>query len=208
MNIVEICRLLPLHGQLIFCLIVLFSIVTLAVIVERFSCFHRMKIDPPSAMSRIEPLLRKDKILEAVSLCDKNSQAITRIIKAGILKHDRSIEKITESMKCQMRLELIPLEKYLALLASIAYITPLLGFTGTILGMMDTFFRLQAAAEFLGPGDLAAGIGEALLTTAAGLVVAIPGILAHNYFRARIDNMKAGIEQIISTVSSILHGSG
>ena len=207
MNIAEILEIIPLHGRIIFYLILLFSTVSFALIVDRFICFRRARLAPERTMAKIDPLLRKGKILEAVSLCDKQSRGVTRIIKAGILKHDRGPEKIREAMEQQARMELMPLEKYLPVLASISYVAPLLGFTGTILGMMDIFFQIRLAGEFMGSGDLAGGIAEALFTTAAGIIVAIPSILAYNYFRARIDAVEFNMEQITSEVAGILRGN-
>ena len=204
MNIADILSTIPVHGRLIFYLIVLFSVISLAIIAERFFYFRKASLNPAKAMTKIDPMLRKGKILEAVSLCDKNSMAVTRIIKAGILKHDREPDRIKEAMGDQARLELMPLEKYLSLLASIAYITPLLGFTGTILGMTDTFLQLRLAGEFIGSGELAGGVGEALFTSAAGIITAIPAILAYNYFNARVEAIKIKMEQIASDVAGIL----
>lgn len=204
MNTAEILGAMPLHGRLIFYLIVLFSVVSLALIIERFLYFRRAKLNPVKIMSKIDPLIRKGKILETVSLCDKNSMAVTRIIKAGILKHDRDPDRIKEAMENQARLELMPLEKYLPTLAAIAYTAPLLGFAGTLLGMTETFLQLRLAGEFLGSGQLAGGVGEALFTSAAGIVTAIPAILAYNYFNARIEAVKIRMERIYSEVAGIL----
>jgi biopolymer transport protein ExbB len=207
MNIAEILRIIPLHGSLIFYLIMLFSVISFAIIIERFLFFARAKLAPEKTISKIEPLLRKGKILEAVSLCDKNSLAVTRIIKAGILKHDREPDRIKDAMEYQSRIELMPLGKYLQLLASIAYVAPLLGFAGTILGMTDAFLQVRLAGEFIGSGDLAGGIGEALFTTAAGIIVAIPSILAYNYFNAKIEVVKIKMARISSEVAGILRGN-
>ncbi len=207
MNTAEIIGIIPVHGRLIFYLILLFSTISFAIMIERFVYFKRAKLNPEKTMSKIDPLLRKGKILEAVSMCDKNALALTRIIKAGILKHDRDPDRIREAMENQTRIEMMPLEKYLSFLASIAYITPLLGFTGTILGMMDSFMEIKLAGEFLGSGDLAGGIGAALFTTAAGIIVAIPAILACNYFNARISAIKISMQQISSEVTGILRGN-
>lgn len=203
-SIAEILGIIPLHGRLIFFAIALFSVVSLAVIIERFSFFRKAGLSPEKTMSQIDPLLRKGRILEAVSLCDKKSAAVNRIIKAGVLKHDRQPERIKEAMANQAKLELLPLEKYLPLLASAAYIAPLLGFAGTVLGMTDTFLRIRLAGEFLGSGDLAGGVGEALFTTAAGIIAAIPAILAHNYFSARVEAVRIKTEQLASEVAGIL----
>ncbi len=207
MNTAEIIGIIPIHGRLIFYLIILFSTISFAIIIERFAYFKKARLNPEKTMSKIDPLLRKGKILEAVSVCDKNSLALTRIIKAGILKHDRDPDRIKEAMENQTRLEMMPLEKYLSFLASIAYITPLLGFAGTVLGMTDSFMEIKLAGEFLGSGDLAGGIGAALFTTAAGIVVAIPAILAYNYFKARISAIKINMQHISSEVAGILRGN-
>jgi len=189
-NLFQMGKDLAFHGQVLLYLILFCSVVSVAIIIDRFISFHKAGLNAGKFMSKLSPILKKEKIIEAISLCDKYQSAITRIIKAGILKHDRGKTKIREAMEERSRLELSQLEKYLPVLSTIAYIGPLLGFLGTVLGMIEVFMQSQSEVEFMAPGHLTAGFGEALFTTAAGLIVAIPIILAHNYFLSRIDGIR------------------
>ena len=104
--------------------------------------------------------------------------------------------------------ELPFLEKYLQLLSTIAHICPLLGILGTVSGMIELFSDIQSQAGVIGPGELAGGIWEALITTAAGLAVAIPSLLAHNYFVSRVDGFLTDVEQASMELSTLLTAKG
>lgn len=175
-NLFQMGKELASHGQVLIYLILFCSVVAFAIMIDRFMSFHKAALNREKFMSNLSPILKREKIIEAISLCDKYHSAITRIIKAGILKHDSGKTKIREAMKERCEVEISHLEKYLPILGTIGYIAPLLGLLGTVLGMIEVFMQLQSEVEFIGPGDLAGGIGEALFTTAAGLVVAIPTI--------------------------------
>lgn len=202
-NLLQIGKELAYHGQVLIYLIVLCSVVSVAIIIDRLISFHKAGLNFQKFMSRLAKILRRDRIIEAISLCDKYPSAIARAVKAGILKHDKGKEEIQDAMNEMARLEILRLEKYIPILASIAYIAPLLGFLGTVLGMTEIFAQIQSNVELAGPGDLAQGMAEALLTTAAGFVVAIPSILAHNYFHSNIDGIKTDVEQAGSEIASI-----
>ena len=201
-NLLQMGKDLAYHGQVLIYLILMCSVISAAIIIDRLISFHKASINLEKFMRRLSPILKRDKIIDAISLCDKYPSIIARTIKAGILKHDRGKTKIKEVMEERSKLEILHLERYLSTLATIAYTAPLLGFLGTILGMIELFVQIQNTAGLLGPGDLAGGMGEALFTTAAGLVVAIPSILAHNYFLSRIDGLKADVEQTASELAS------
>ncbi len=203
-NLFQMGKALAYHGQVLIYLMLFCSVVSLAIIINRFISFHKAGLNREKFMSRLSPILKREKIIEAISLCDKYHSAITRIIKAGILKHDRGKGKIQDAMQERSQLELSQLEKYLPILGTIAYIAPLLGFLGTVLGMIEVFMQLHIQVEFIGPGELAGGMGEALFTTAAGLIVAIPAILAHNYFSSRIDGIRQDSVKTVSEIVDIL----
>jgi biopolymer transport protein ExbB len=194
---------LAFHGQVLIYLILFCSVVSFAIIIDRFISFHKAGLNRAKFMSKLSPILKREKIIEAISLCDKYPSALTRIIKSGVLKHDRGKTKICEAMKERAQLELSQLEKYLPVLATIAYIAPLLGFLGTILGMIEIFMQLHREVGLIGPGSLAGGLGEALFTTAAGIIVAIPAILAHNYFLSRMDEIRRDSDRTMSKLADI-----
>lgn len=202
-NLFQMGKDLALHGQVLIYLICFCSVVAFAIVIDRFISFHKAGLNRAKLMSKLLPILKRGKIIDAISLCDKYRSAITRITKAGILKHDRGETKIREEMEERSKLEISQLEKYLPVLSTIAYVAPLLGFLGTVLGMIEAFMQLQNESGLIGPGDLAAGFGEALFTTAAGLIVAIPAILAHNYFLSRIGEIKTDVERSVYELINI-----
>jgi biopolymer transport protein ExbB len=193
-------------GPLMY-LIVLCSIVALAVIIERLYHLYRAKIDSEIFMESISSTLKRNRIMEAIDLCEKTPGPVAHIIKAGILKHDRSRSEIKEAIEDAGIYEVPRLEKNLGALATIAHISPLLGLLGTVTGMVRAFQVIQEKATSLhlvSPGDLAGGIWEALITTAAGLIVAIPTFVAYNYLVSRVKGFIVEMERSATDLISIL----
>lgn len=178
--------------------ILLCSILGLAIILEKFLQLHSIKIDTGKFLSTLFDSLRRNKIKEAINLCDATNAPIARILKAGTLKYDRSRDEIEETMEDASLYEIPRLERKLNALATIAHISPLLGLLGTVTGMVRCFQTIQLKSTALNPvspGDLAGGIWEALLTTVAGLIVAIPAYVAYNYFVSRVNNIVIDTER-------------
>ena len=197
-------------GPLIY-LIILCSIVALAVIIERLYHLHRARIDSDKFMESISNTLRRNRVMEAIDLCEKTPGPVAHIIKAGILKHDRSRTEIKEAIEDAGVCEIPRLEKNLGALATIAHISPLLGLLGTVTGMVRAFQIIQEKATSLhlvSPGDLAGGIWEALITTAAGLIVAIPTFVAYNYLVSRVKGFILEMERTTTDLINILAQRG
>ena len=193
-------------GPLMY-LIILCSIVALAVVIERLYHLHRAKIDSDKFMESISNTLRRNRIMEAIDLCEKTPGPIAHIIKAGILKHDRSRVEIKEAIEDAGIYEVPRLEKNLGALATIAHISPLLGLLGTVTGMVRAFQIIQEKATLLhpvSPGDLAGGIWEALITTCAGLIVAIPTFVSYNYLVSRAKGFILEMERSATDLINIL----
>lgn len=177
--------------------IILGSIFALAIIIERLYHLHRARIDTRTFMDEIVQSLKRNKIMEAIDKCDKTPGPIAHILKSGILKHDRSRQEIKEAIEDAGLHEVPRLEKRLNILATIAHISPLLGLLGTVTGMVKCFQVIQQKSTSLypiSPGDLAGGIWEALITTVAGLVVAIPTLVAYNYLVSMVDDLVLEME--------------
>lgn len=193
-------------GPLMY-LIVLCSIVAMAVVIERLYHLRRAKIDSDKFMESISNTVKRNRIMDAVDLCEKTPGPIAHIIKAGILKHDRSRHEIKEAIEDAGIYEVPRLEKNLGALATIAHISPLLGLLGTVTGMVRAFQIIQEKATSLhpvSPGDLAGGIWEALITTCAGLIVAIPTFVAYNYLVSRVKGFILEMERTATDLINIL----
>jgi len=187
--------------------ILLGSIFALAIILEKLFYLHKIKIDTQDFLGRILNKIKHHQIKEALAICDNTRNPISNILKAGILKYDRSRDQIKESIEDASLYEIPKLEKNLSLLATIAHISPLLGLLGTVTGMVRCFQSIQAKATTfhpVSPGDLAGGIWEALLTTVAGLIVAIPVYVAYNYLVGRINNFILEMEKASTELVNFL----
>jgi len=188
-------------------LIILSSILAFGVVIERIYNLTRARIDANKFMDSIAAILKRNKIIEAIELCNSMPGPIAHIIKAGILKHDRSKPEIKEAVEEAAELEIPRLEKHLPVLATVAHIAPLLGLLGTVTGMIKSFQVIQEKALALAPvnpGDLAGGIWEALLATLAGLAVAIPTYVAYNYLVSQVDNLIYDMERSATDLVNIL----
>ncbi len=193
--------------------IILCSIIAFGIILERFYYLRKIKIDTVAFMNKIEAALKRHKIAEAVKICEDTPGPIARIIKAGLLKHDRPRQEMREAIEDAGHQEVPRLEKYIKILATIAHIAPLLGLLGTVAGMAKAFQVIHLKAVALNPvntADLAGGIWQALLTTAAGLIVAIPAIVAYHYLVSKVQNfvleMERSATELINMMSQRIEG--
>lgn len=188
-------------------LIILSSMLALAVVIERLYHLNRARIDSDKFMDGITDILKRNKIIEAIEMCNRTPGPIAHIVKAGILKHDRSKPEIREAVEEAGQLEVPRLERHLPILATIAHIAPLLGLLGTVTGMIRAFQVIQqkaAAMTPVNPGDLAGGIWESLLATLAGLSVAIPTYVAYNYLVSQVGGLIYDMERSATDLVNLL----
>ena len=194
-------------GGPVMYVILLCSIVAFAVVIERFLQLRKARIDTDKFMSEISNLLKRNRIMEAIDMCNQTSGPISQVVKAGILKHDRSKPEIREAIEDAAVSEIPILEKNLSMLATIAHIAPLLGLLGTVTGMVRAFQVIEQKATALqpvNPKDLAGGIWEALLTTVFGLCVAIPTYVAYNYFVTKVNGFILEMEKSATDLVNLL----
>jgi biopolymer transport protein ExbB len=187
--------------------ILLCSVYALGIILEKLWYLQKISIDTQEFLNKILDKVKHHQIKEALAECDATKSPIARILKAGILKYDRTREQIKESIEDASLYEVPRLEKNLAALATVAHISPLLGLLGTVTGMIRCFQVIQAKATALHPitaGDLAAGIWEALLATVFGLIVAIPAFTAYNYLVSRINSFILEMEKASTELVNFL----
>lgn len=193
-------------GPLMF-LIIMCSVIAFAVVLEKLWHLRRAEINTEDFMEDIAETLKRNKIVEAIDKCNAMPGPIAQILKAGILKHDRPRTEIKEAIEDAGLHEVPRLEKNLSALATIAHITPLLGLLGTVTGMVRSFQVIEQKATALmsvNPGDLAGGIWEALITTVAGLAVAIPTYVAYNFLVSKVDGFVLEMEKSATDVINIL----
>lgn len=184
--------------------IIFTSVIAVAITIERLWSLHRATINTRAFMKAMRGIVRQRRYREAVSLCDKTDGPVARILRAGLTKYNRSKEEIRDAIEDAGHHEIPRLERYLSALATCANIAPLLGLLGTVAGMIKAFAQIQHKQGQVSPSDLAEGIGNALVTTAAGLTVAIPTLVIYNYLVARVDNMIVDMEISASELVELL----
>jgi biopolymer transport protein ExbB len=191
----------PLMWPILLC-----SVIALAVALERFFTLRRAQINTRQFMATIRTVLEHNRVDDAVAICDENAGPIAHILKAGILKHDRPRAVIREAIENAGMLEVPRLERYLNVLATVANISPLIGLLGTVQGMIRCFWMIQSKMGVVNPSDLAEGIGNALITTAGGLLVAIPTLVLYNYYLSRVNGMVHEMEISSAELLDLLTG--
>jgi biopolymer transport protein ExbB len=174
--------------------LLVFSLLAVIFIIERFFALRRAKINVNEFLAKTrKELIVNRSVKAAIKVCEDYRGPVASLLKAGLLKYGQPREDVEKTIENAALYEMGRLEKNLVWLASIANVSPLLGFFGTVAGMIKSFDAL-AEAGLSNPGLVAAGISEALITTAAGLFVAIPAQLAYNFFMSRINKFVRDIE--------------
>ncbi|MBD3336291.1 MAG: MotA/TolQ/ExbB proton channel family protein [Candidatus Eisenbacteria bacterium] len=174
--------------------LLLTSIIGLAVILERMFTLQRAHTNTRRLMERILQDLKSDGVGAAIETCTRTRGPIAAILHAGLLKAHKGPEAVEKAIENAGTIEMSFLQRGLIWLATVANIAPLMGFLGTVSGMINAFEAI-AAAEQVSAKVVAKGISEALITTATGLLIAIPVQTAHNYFVARIDRFVLEMEE-------------
>ena len=187
--------------------ILLCSIFAFGIILEKFLYLRKVSIDVPGFLNSIMEKMKRHETKEALQICEAVKSPMANILKAGILKYDRPRAQIIETIEDASLYEIPRLEKNLNTLATIAHISPLLGLLGTVAGMVNCFHAIQVKAatfHLVSPADLASGIWEALLTTVAGLLVAIPTFVAYNYLVSRVNSFILEMERASTELVNFL----
>ena len=190
-------------GGIVMYPIILLSVIALAVFLERLISLRKEKYVPKAFYEQLVSLLKKRNINEAVEVCKANKSALARISETIITNTDLPLSRLLEVAEESGRNEASKLDKFLPSLQTIVAIAPLLGLLGTVLGMIKIFDVI--ALQGTGSAEaLSSGIAEALLTTAAGLVVAIPAQIFYFIAKARADAIGAALEKASSDVMNML----
>jgi biopolymer transport protein ExbB len=194
---------LKLGGPMIW--VILFaSAVAITVFIERVLHYHRAQINSMEFLNGVRNVLKRDNVVEAISICDATPGPVARLVKVAILNREKGREGVREALEEAGLVEVPPLEEKLNLLATIAQIAPLLGLLGTALGFIRVFSRLQAQGTMATVQQLSGGIWEALICTAAGLAVAVPCYAAYNYLVSRVNAIVLDMEKAATEIVNIV----
>lgn len=184
------------QGGWVMWALLMFSILAFATAIERSLALKRARTEPEEYLSRLRRLLlERRSVTEALEYTETVRGTMARVAEAGLRRFSRSPNQLEKALERRAQGEVRRLYRGLGILATTATTAPLLGFLGTVTGMMASFGVL-ADVGITDPGRVALGIMEALTTTAAGLVVAVPVQLVHNFLAARVERITGDVEAV------------
>jgi biopolymer transport protein ExbB len=187
--------------------ILLCSLIAAVIIIERLIYFRRIRVDEDSLLRRLKEALQKGHADEALAICEAHPSPITNLMRAGIDNRREPKQVIREAVLDAANLEIPRLERFLSTLGTVGNLATLLGLLGTVTGNIKSFGVIGQLGVVGDPGLLARGIAEALLTTAFGLIVAIPVIFFYNYLVTRVNNVITRLESRVNQLVTLLEGS-
>ena len=185
------------NGGPVMWLILLTGAVGIVVFIERFLHCHRAQINSTEFLSGVRNVLKRENVVEAISICDATPGPVARLVKTAILNRDEGRERVREA-------EVPRLEAKLNLLATIAQIAPLLGLFGTVLGFIKIFAVISEKGLYANVENLSQGIWYALICTAAGLAVAIPAHAGYNYLVSRVSSIVLDMERAATEIVNVV----
>ena len=194
---------LKLGGPMIW-VILFVSAVAITVFIERVLHYHRAQINSMEFLNGVRNVLKRDNVVEAISICDATPGPVARLVKVAILNREKGRDGVREALEEAGLVEVPPLEVKLNLLATIAQIAPLMGLLGTVFGFIQVFSVLQTKTTVPTMQDLSGGVWQALICTAAGLAVAIPCYAGYNYLVSRVNAIVLDMEKAATEISNIL----
>ena len=196
---------LIIKGGIVIYPIILCSIIALAIFFERLWILRRNAVIPEGLVDNVEKNLKKKNIAGALDICERSDSSIAKIFLAGLKNSGKGMWIVKEAIEERGGRESVILEKHVGILSTIANLSPLLGLLGTVSGMIKTF---KVMAEGGGnPSMLAGGIAEALITTAAGLCVAIPVLVGYRILKDKAESLIFEMEESSIKIVEIMEES-
>lgn len=196
---------LAIKGGWIMIPIVLLSLMAIYIFVERYIAINRASVDDSNFINNIRDFIHNDRLDSAFSLCKNNSTPIARMIEKGLSRIGKPLNDINAAIENVGKLEVARLEKNIAWLATAAGAAPMLGFLGTVTGMVKAFYDMSKAGNNINIQLLSNGIYEAMVTTVAGLIVGIIAYICYNVLVARIEKLVFILEARATEFMDLLH---
>jgi biopolymer transport protein ExbB len=178
-----------MKGGIVMIPIFICSVIATSIIIGRLWTLRNARINSAQFMMRLRSLIMKGRNDDAVDLCANTDGSLAKILRKGIARIGRPKAEVQETIQNAGKEEIYHLEKNLGILASVAGVAPLIGFLGTVIGMIQAFMQIEVAGGSPNPADLAGGIWVALITTAAGLSVGIPTQIFYNFLISKVEKM-------------------
>ncbi|MDX9725187.1 MAG: MotA/TolQ/ExbB proton channel family protein [Bacteroidales bacterium] len=194
-----------IKGGWIMIPIVLLSLVAAYIFIERFYVIKRASKEDTNFMNRIKDYIHDGKVEAALALCKSTDSPSARMIEKGISRLGRPLQDISTAIENAGKLEISKLEKGFPTLATIAGAEPMLGFLGTVIGMVQSFYRMEQAGNNIDISMMSGGIYTALITTVAGLIVGILGYFAYNTLVVRTEKVVFNLEATLTEFMDILN---
>ncbi|SEP43945.1 MotA/TolQ/ExbB proton channel family protein [Propionispora vibrioides] len=201
MEFLSQCFMLFHKGGPVMYLMLLCSFLVVTITVERFIYYRNAATDTSAFIRKLQPLIERQRIGEAIQLCEQLPKAVSQVALQGLLAYQRG-SQIENALESAATLTTAKLRQYLNYLSAIVTLSPLLGLLGTVVGMITTFSVLNMKAGQ--PMAITGGVGEALIATATGLTVAVLSFVVHVYFSHRVDSLITDMESVCATVISFL----
>lgn len=195
-----------LKGGITMPFIILSSVIALIIIIERLIFFRKIRVDEVKMINRLRVTLEKRHFDEALSICENNPSPITNLMKVGIEHRNYDQRVLKDAIMDAANLEVPKLERFLSSLGTVAHVAPLLGLLGTVIGNIDAFGvlgNLEVAGNWQ---ELANGISEALISTAAGIIVSIPALIFYNYLVSKVNHIIIRLENKVNELVLLLGG--
>ena len=204
LSIIELITSGGIGGQIIMTTLGVLSILTVYLFVERFQILKKAMKEDPHFMSKVKDYLSDNKIDSVLTLCERNSSPVVNLIAKGTLSISGTSKEVQESMERQGNLEVYKLEHNLASLATIAGAAPMIGFLGTVIGMILAFHEMASAGGQIDVEMLSKGIYTAMTTTVAGLIVGIVAFLAYNNLVVKVASATFKMEEATADFLEII----
>ena len=185
-------------------ILLVMSIVSVGIVLERIFFFMRQHSDPAQLLKDIGDRVAKDDMKGAIAVCDRNRGMLPKILQFGLYRHEKSRADISDALSIALLEQLNTLEANLSIIGTVAVIAPFVGLFGTVLGIIRAFQDIALKGNST-PAVVAAGVSEALVTTAAGLLVAVLAVVFFNYFKSRIKAYNQEMIVAANKLAEMLH---
>ncbi|GIV41178.1 MAG: biopolymer transporter ExbB [Vicingaceae bacterium] len=202
---ISVWELIMMGGWYIMIPMGLMSMFAVYIIIERMIAINKAQKEDPNFMMQIKDYILDGKIESALNLCKMNQSPVARMVEKGISRFGRPLNDIKTAIENTGKLEVAKLEKSLSWLATISGAAPMLGFLGTVLGMIKTFHDMYTAGNEVEIANLAGGIMQAMVTTATGLVIGIIAYVGYNVLVARVERVVYKLEARIMEFMDLLN---
>jgi biopolymer transport protein ExbB len=196
---------LTIKGGWVMIPIILLSFVAVYIFIERYYVIRQASNEDTNFMNRIKDYIHDGKIEAAVALCRSTDSPSARMIEKGITRLGRPLQDISTAIENVGKLEISKLEKGFPTLATITGAEPMLGFLGTVIGMVQSFYAMSLAGNNIEVSMMSDGIYTALITTVAGLIVGIAGYFAYNTLVVRVEKVVFNLEATLTEFMDILN---